>query len=492
MSRSDCHIRETSPAVFRAVKDARFRRPAAASARRRLPARPSPGAARPRGGRRDAHGGFGARRLGAVLLAGFALLVGTGSARAQTDNPDGSATIWTATMIVSSSPGALVNFGYFQNGNGSLVPNSFTWRGNTLRVTALGIATVVSCENERALQMVDLYGGNWSANSETRWALHLDDHTFDFADADEVDNVEVEWCDVSVDDLGWADGDTVDVKITRKAGEPIEVPDGHPVIWRADIEPESKSDEEGWNADGEFELGLLSGPVSFEYKDGSYEVTGVYSTPATEFAGPSVLLGYAGSAGSPELPTGSDSNLTLHVGSDVFAASGASGASPLQILWADTTVTWPDEGINVGLSTSEPGPPGELSATTASDTSVTLDWIAPEQVGGSAITGYAYRRSADSGASWGDWSAIANSATLASHLVTGLHADTTYTFQLRAANDSGSGLHSATAEQGPSDTEPSTPTVASVALSDAGADGAYGIGDSVSVTVTSTFSGGVT
>ena len=104
----------------------------------------------------------------------------------------------------------------------------------------------------------------------------------------------------------------------------------------------------------------------------------------------------------------------------------------------------------VGLSTSEPGAPGDLSATALSNAEVavvTLGWSEPEKIGGSAITGYEYRRSNDGGANWGAWTAIANSGSLTSYLVTGLSADTTYTFQMRAANDSGSGLHSPAAEQ---------------------------------------------
>ena len=305
-------------------------------------------------------------------------------------------------------------------------------------------------------------------------------HTFNFADATAVEIADVEWCSPSHSDLGFTQDAKIPIQITRKAGVPIAVPDGHPVIWQAEITPGSGSDSEGWSTTASY--GLLSGPVSFEYKGWNYEARAVFTS-----LGNLQFLVTKANDDAPNIGQ-SDSNLSLHIGSGVYRVADSHTANPI---WLSAGVTWP-VAVNVGLSTSEPGPPGELSATTASDTSVTLGWIAPEQAGGSAITGYAYRRSADSGANWRDWSAIANSATKTSHLVTGLHADTTYTFQLRAANDSGSGLHSGTAEQGPSDTEPSTPTVASVALSDAGADGAYGIGDTVSVTVTFTDSVDVT
>ena len=89
--------------------------------------------------------------------------------------------------------------------------------------------------------------GSWS-NSEARWVLHVDSHTFDFADADQRRNRTLRWCNVAADDLGWTDGDTSAVKITRKAGTPITVPDAHPVIWQVDITPGSgDSGQEGWS-----------------------------------------------------------------------------------------------------------------------------------------------------------------------------------------------------------------------------------------------------
>ena len=41
-----------------------------------------------------------------------------------------------------------------------------------------------------------------SAICSDRWVLRVDDHTFDFADADEVDSGRIHWCGVTADDLG--------------------------------------------------------------------------------------------------------------------------------------------------------------------------------------------------------------------------------------------------------------------------------------------------
>ena len=134
-----------------------------------------------------------------------------------------------------------------------------------------GIA--VGCEEEEdvGLTLYDFQGSGWD-RSEARWVLRVDDHTFDFADADEVDHSGNHWCGVTADDLGWAAGDTSQVRITPSAGTPIAVPDGHSVIWRTDPTLGSGSDSEGCFADS---WGLLTGPVTFEYKDGTYEAVAV-------------------------------------------------------------------------------------------------------------------------------------------------------------------------------------------------------------------------
>ena len=86
----------------------------------------------------------------------------------------------------------------------------------------------------------------------------------------------------------------------------------------------------------------------------------------------------------------------------------------------------------------KPGPPQDLAATPG-DGQVTLRWSAPASDGGSPITGYAYRYSADGGTTWAqDWPTQAN-VTTTSAVVDGLTNGTTYTFQVRAHNNVGAG-----------------------------------------------------
>ena len=80
---------------------------------------------------------------------------------------------------------------------------------------------------------------------------------------------------------------------------------------------------------------------------------------------------------------------------------------------------------------------------------VTLRWDAPMPNGGSAITGYKYRQSADEGRTWTAETSVAGGSTARSQTVRQLVAGTRYTFEVRAVNAAGSGTWaSATATAG--------------------------------------------
>ena len=144
---------------------------------------------------------------------------------------------------------------------------------------------------------------------------------------------------------------------------------------------------------------------------------------------------------------GAAKNWKLHVGSQTLEASAAIPAGAALYIWLGTAPGWcPGDVVTVRLTTTEPGAPRSLSATAGTGTSVTLSWTAPASAGGSDITGYEYRHSIDGGQNWGDWTAIENSASLTGAAIADLEGSRTYTFQLRAANDAGSGLYSGTAQ----------------------------------------------
>ena len=93
-----------------------------------------------------------------------------------------------------------------------------------------------------------------------------------------------------------------------------------------------------------------------------------------------------------------------------------------------------------------PGPPERFTAT-ARNTAVRLSWTAPGIDGGTPITKYQYRVSADGGTSWNpDWTDVADGGDSGSNAgdetgvtVASLTNGTLYTFQLRAVNSVGTG-----------------------------------------------------
>ena len=68
---------------------------------------------------------------------------------------------------------------------------------------------------------------------------------------------------------------------------------------------------------------------------------------------------------------------------------------------------------------------------------VRLSWITPDN-NGAAITGYKYQQKTGTG-QWGSWTAISNSATATSHIITTLTNGTNYQFKVRAVNSAGDG-----------------------------------------------------
>ncbi len=104
-------------------------------------------------------------------------------------------------------------------------------------------------------------------------------------------------------------------------------------------------------------------------------------------------------------------------------------------------------------SSSAPAAPTNLTVTPGVS-SATLRWTAPA----GTVTGYKLRYRKAGALTWGEWTAISNSALLTSHTVTGLDVGSQYQFQLRAVNANGDGTVSATATATPTPAAPSSVT----------------------------------
>ncbi|HET6458538.1 MAG TPA: fibronectin type III domain-containing protein [Nitrosopumilaceae archaeon] len=109
---------------------------------------------------------------------------------------------------------------------------------------------------------------------------------------------------------------------------------------------------------------------------------------------------------------------------------------------------------------SAPYPPTGLTANSASSTSISLSWTAPQNTGGSVIMGYKIEYKVGSGS----YSILVPNTSLATYLHTGLITGTTYTYRVSAINPIGTGVPSNEVSAVPSKTY--TPTgVTAVAVS---------------------------
>ena len=71
------------------------------------------------------------------------------------------------------------------------------------------------------------------------------------------------------------------------------------------------------------------------------------------------------------------------------SGSGVNFSSALILIFSEVIAA--DNTYAVSITTTEPGAPQSLTATNVTSTGVTLNWSAPNSIGGSAITGYKYR-----------------------------------------------------------------------------------------------------
>ena len=211
------------------------------------------------------------------------------------------------------------------------------------------------------------------------------------------------------------------------------------VIWSATLEAENNDDgpQEGYGRDDGY--GSLSS-TTFTHNGNSYSIVKLESSNGF------TRMDFGGSEGHVERDLFGRSNspnpVTLNIGSDSWmsSTSGTNFGGALILIFSE--VIEAGNTYAVSITTSAPGAPQSLSATTVSSTEVKLSWSAPSSIGGSSVSGYKYRYKQSGAGTFGDWTAIANSASLTEHTVGELEENTGYTFQMLAANSSGDGLHS--------------------------------------------------
>ena len=121
--------------------------------------------------------------------------------------------------------------------------------------------------------------------------------------------------------------------------------------------------------------------------------------------------------------------------------------------------------IRLLMVPAKPGAPTDLSATANGDTQIDLSWTAPEDDGGSAITGYKVEWSADGNDPWNTLVA-SHAGTAYSH--TGLTATTTRHYRVSAINSVGAGEPSITASATTEEADTTGPAFSSAQVPSSG------------------------
>jgi hypothetical protein len=141
---------------------------------------------------------------------------------------------------------------------------------------------------------------------------------------------------------------------------------------------------------------------------------------------------------------------------NVYDSSGSVIASSLASVYGGDAYS---VDVSSGGNPTAPQPPTNLSATSASSSQINLSWSAPNNNGGSPITGYEIERSTDSGSTWS--TIVSNSASSSTtYSDTGLAANTSYLYRVSAINSVGTSSPSNTssATTGTMATAPQPPT----------------------------------
>ncbi|MDE2975083.1 MAG: fibronectin type III domain-containing protein [Gemmatimonadota bacterium] len=158
---------------------------------------------------------------------------------------------------------------------------------------------------------------------------------------------------------------------------------------------------------------------------GTSDITGYKIDESTDAgANWTVRVANTGNKNTSYKRTGLSAGTTRHYRVSAINRSGAGEAS--------------DTAAATTRSADAPGAPTNLRATADGQTVIVLNWTAPADTGGSAITGYKIEKSTDGGTTWANQRANTRS-TATTYRHTGLSADTTLHYRVSAINNNDTG-----------------------------------------------------
>ena len=329
-------------------------------------------------------------------------LISTATA-AVTASPYGQV-IWAATLTVEElidGSGTYVGFDSGEN-QGSLEPFAFSYDGNEIRVQWLFYTD--------GSTLLDVGIPQYSSLGSGSFNLYLDDSAFLIQDPASNGSQEFRLPDFG---LTWTDGQEVEVRLT-----------------------ENRAPTAGPTITGDVQVGgtLTADPSAIVDPDGiaasaTYTYQWVRVDGMTE-------TNISGATASTYTLVADDGGKTIKV-----------------------YVSYTDEANFEDTATSDatakvataPGPPTSVGTTGPGNGELTVEWTAPTDDGGSAVTGYKVQWKSGN-QSFGSSRQATAGATATSHKITGLTNGTEYTVRVKAVNAVGDSAASSTATGTPSTT----------------------------------------
>ena len=375
-------------------------------------------------------GGVRFRRLAVALLVAIAASALPTPALAQMTpahcNPSDPLELWCATLTVGFDPIAVSIYGYFDPANysggsgrkGSLSRLQFTYKGVTYTVDDLSFD-----KNSRTEDRGSFFGlsglGEMVFANDARFTLRLGPTDISLGDSQwEFDGMSMPRADLS-----WANGDTVQVTLTRSNAPPTAA--DNTLTTNEDTQYTFDADDFNFSDTADRDDTLVS-----------VKITALPTAGALSVDGTAILSGNL-----PKTVSKSDidaGNLTYTPPPEF------NGAATFRFKVNDGYVDSASDDlmtITIPAATTVPGAPRSLSATASGTNRINLSWSAPASDGGSAITGYRIEVSLDGGSNWTDRVANTNGAST-TYAHTGLAVGDTRHYRVSAINTIGTGTPS--------------------------------------------------